>query len=71
MTAAQRLGLWANIPRLEAEDELRRRRAESKLTADRLYDLTLLSTGGDEAAAQRAFSAFRSAELSAGITPEA
>lgn len=56
------------MPRLEAENELRERRAQSMLTAERLHDLVLLSTG-DKQKAEDAFLDFRWAELKRGETP--
>ena len=68
MSAAELTGLWANIPKLEAQDELRARRAKSDLTADSLFDLVLQATG-DRDRAERAFMDFRHSELRAGVMP--
>lgn len=69
MTARELLGYWSNIPRLQAEEELRLRRVEAELTADTYFDLMLAATGNRERA-ERAFKAFRAAELASGETPK-
>lgn len=69
MTAAQALGLYANMPRLRAERVLERVAYSGiDLTADQIYDL-VLDAREDEELAARAFKARRHAELRAGITP--
>ena len=70
MTEAQLLGLWANMPRLEAK---RRRRAVelsgARLSVDQVHDLVLAETE-DLEQAQKAASDYAASLLRRGETPE-
>jgi hypothetical protein len=63
------LGLWANIPKVQALRELEARRVDSPLTFDRLYALKLAATGS-KSEAQDAAAKFMAAQLRAGHKPE-
>lgn len=57
------------MPRIKAARELEQAAIMGRpVSADRLYDLTLIATG-DEKQASAAFRAYRHAELKAGQTP--
>lgn len=64
------VGLWANIPRLEARRTRERLQAAGvRLTVDQVYRLTLAETESEEIA-QRAASDHAYALMKAGQTPE-
>lgn len=67
----QRLGLWANLPRLKAQRRLESLtyRTDVSLTAEDAYRLTLAATE-NVAQAEAAFNAHRAAELRAGVMPK-
>ena len=69
LSARQLIGLWANIPAVEAHRELSARRAEGPLSHERLFDLILVSTG-DREQAERASRELLAATLRAGQTPD-
>ena len=70
ITDEQLLGLYMNIPKLKAQRTLDAPPySAARCTADRLYDLVLLSTESQEAA-EKASKAYMAAELRSGQTPE-
>lgn len=70
LTEEQLVGLWANMPRLEARRRRERLEASGATpTVDAVYELTLAETGSEERA-QRAATAHAAALLRAGLTPE-
>ena len=69
MTGDQRLGLWANIPRLRARRFLEAIGVEGRpMSSDALYDLTLAATGSKLEAEEAAMERMKS-ELRSGATP--
>jgi hypothetical protein len=63
------LGLWANIPKVQALRELEARRVDSPLTSKRLFAVKMLATGSRKEA-EDAVTQFMADKLRAGHKPE-
>lgn len=69
LPAEKQVALWANADAMEARRTLRAMQtAGVSVTAEQVFELTLLATG-NHAAAERSFKDHRHAELRAGIRP--